>query len=706
MQISLNWINELVDIETVKLDDLIEKLTFGGFEVEEVFEFEINNQNQTILDISATANRSDSLSIQAISAEIATLIDKPKKVSTYVQANSRWKKTIEDRVEILSNDSNFSIFLAVMVENLTTINVPKWITQKLLSSGIVPSNDLSDFQSYIAVETGYPFEFYDFNRLCLKLNTSEFQLSIETEKNQQKFLASNDLEYNLDSSSSTITANQIPISIAGLIPAQNLLPSEATTQLLIEGSIFHAAKIRQQSRTLGLRTDRSARYEKSLRNTYLIESLYRLISLLRISNPDLTCKLHTFRKPRELVFEPILVKYQTIREILGPIRNSTDTRFVSISPKEISHYFIRLNFTFTYDEDKLNWSVTIPNSRVEDITREIDLIEEIGRLHGFNNFLTTLPEIKRIGDEDSNYKIRKKITACLLNLGFSELIHYSLVNQKTLLVNDIELINPLLSDYGNLRSSLLPNLVKTVQENFKKKNRLIEGFEYGHVFSTDPLTKFKEKESIAGIFGGVKTKLSWLNLETSFTWFEAKGKIEQFLNQLNLLTYWQKCSTLKSETLLHPYRSADIYLSNTRILGNFGQIHPILANQLNISPEIYLFEFDLEIVESTVRTNKLVLYKSYSLYPKILKDLSFVIRRDIEFEKIQKLLYWNGTEFLTHINLLDEYRGQSIPDDHTSLCLQLVFQSEKQTLETKKIETILTKLQAILTQQLNANFRT
>ena len=234
MQISLNWINELVDIEAVKLDDLIEKLTFGGFEVEEVFEFEINNQNQTILDISATANRSDSLSIQAISAEIATLIDKPKKVSTYVQANSRWKKTIEDRVEILSNNSNFSIFLAVMVENLTTINVPKWITQKLLNSGIVPSNDLSDFQSYIAVETGYPFEFYDFNRLCLKLNTSEFQLSIETAKNQQKFLASNDLEYNLDSSSSTITANQIPISIAGLIPAQNLLPSKATTQLLIE----------------------------------------------------------------------------------------------------------------------------------------------------------------------------------------------------------------------------------------------------------------------------------------------------------------------------------------------------------------------------------------------------------------------------------------------------------------------------------------
>ena len=736
MQISLNWINELVDIETVKLDDLIDKLTLGGFEVEEVFEFEINRQKQTILDISATANRSDSLSIQGISNEIATLIDKPKKISNYAKANSKWTKTIEDKVEVRSNHSNFSIFLAIIVENLRTIDVPKWISQKLLSSGIVSSNNLSDFQSYILLETGYPFEFYDFDSLSLNLDTSKFNISLENSVNQQKFLASNDSEYNLNSSILTVKINQIPISIAGLIPTKNAIPSKTTKKLLIEGSIFNAAKIRQQSRNLGLRTERSARYEKSLRNTYLIESLYRLISLLRIANPNLTCKLQTIKKSIEQPFEPIILNYKRVIKILGHSDNnlkpSHSSIYESVSPKEISNYLIRLNFDFRYDKNNLHWFVIVPNSRVEDITREIDLIEEIGRLHGFNNFLTTLPKIKRIGREDSNCKIRKKITACFLNLGLSELIHYSLVNQKTFasqtafhfgasqtapketalrfeasgLVNDIELLNPLLSDYGNLRSSLLPNLIKTVQENFKQKNLLMEGFEYGHVFSSDPLLKFKEQELIAGIFGGVKTKLSWLNPETSLTWFEAKGKIEQLFSQLNLITYWQKCSNIKSEKLFHPYRSADIYLSNGRILGNFGQIHPILANQLNLPLEIYLFEFNIERLDSNLQTNKLVLYKPYSLYPKIVKDLSFVIRRDIEFEKIQQLLYWNGTEFLIHINLLDEYRGQFIPENHTSLCLQLIFQSNKQTLETKKIETIMDKLQVILIQNFNAKIRT
>lgn len=705
MQISLKWINELVNIETVKLDDLIEKLTLGGFEVEEILEIDVNNQKQIVLDISATANRSDSLSIHGISKEIAALLNQSIKISNYVLNNKEWKQSIEDKTEIISVDYNCSMFLSVIIENLTSINVPKWMAQKLISSGIVPANNLSDFQNYILLETGYPFEFYDFEKICSELNTSEFNLSIENATDNQKFLASNNSEYELDSSILTITANQIPISIAGVIEAKNFSVSETTNTLLIEGSIFNAAKVRQQSRNLALRTDRSARYEKSLRNTYLLESLYRLISLLRISNPNLICKLSTIQQTIEKPLEPIVLRYGTVNEILGPINNLSKDNCTYITPKEITDYITRLDFKFTYDESKFIWNVEIPHSRTEDITREIDLIEEIGRLHGFNNFLTTLPKIKTIGNEDSNYKTRKKITACLLNLGFNELIHYSLVNQTTFLTNEIELINPLLSDCSSLRSSLLPSLVKTVQENVKQKNLSIEGFEYGHVFYSDSIKKFREKEYVAGIFGGIKTKLSWTNSETALTWFEAKGKIEQLFNQLKLLTYWRKCSKINVEKLLHPYRSAEVYLANGVHLGTFGQIHPILANQLNLSSEIYLFEFDVETIESQLQMNKLTLYKSYSLYPKIIKDLSFIIRRDIKFEKIQEALYCNGTEFLSEINLLDEYRGQSIPKHHTSLCLQLVFQSGKKTLENKEIENIINTLQLILTQKFNASIR-
>jgi phenylalanyl-tRNA synthetase beta chain len=705
MQISLKWINELVNVETLNLADLVEKLTFGGFEVEEILEIKIKNKTQVVLDISATANRSDSLSLYGISKEIAALLDQPIQISKYLVHNPEWKETLEKTRQVIPTYSSVSVFVTMIVKNLNDITVPKWITEKLISCNIVPSNNLLDFQKYLLIESGYPFEFYDFEKICSQLNTSNVTLSIQTAAENQKFLASNDSQYELDNSILTLVANETPIGIAGIIESKNVSVSETTNSIIIEASIFNAAKIRQQSRKLGLRTDRSARYEKSLKSTYLIEAFYRLISLLRISNPTLSCTLSSNQQALEINLEAIILRYETIKEILGPIINSEKENSKYISPQRINNYLTRLDFKFIYDESKLIWNVQVPNSRMDDITREIDLIEEIARLHGFNNFLMTLPKMKSIGIEDSNYKTRKKITACLLNLGFNELIHYSLVSQTTFLNNKIELINPLLSDCSNLRSSLLPNLVKTVQENLKQKNLSVEGFEYGHIFSSNSVNKFIEKEYVAGIFGGIKSKLNWANSESELTWFEAKGKMEQLFNQLNLLTFWEKCSDRTTENLLHPYRSGEVSLENKIKLGTFGQIHPILANQLNISTKIYLFEFNIEVIKTQLQTNKLTFYKSYPLYPKIVKDISFIIEKNITFEQIHEAFYWNGTEFLSEINLLDEYRGQPIPKDHTSLCLQLVFQSNKKTLENKEIDNIIKSLQLILTQKFKATIR-
>lgn len=702
MQIPLKWINELVSIDSTNLNDLIDKLTLGGFEVEEIIELEIDNQKQIVLDISATANRSDSLSIHGISKEIATLLDKPLKSSPYLIKDSQWKKQFTNSIQEISSEYNYSTFLAVIVENVTDFTIPTWMKQKLLSSGLTPENNLTDFQNYILLETGYPLEVYDFAKISSDLNHSTFKLTI-SEASPAKITATNDLTYNLDSSNFVVKADELPLSIAGIINNKTYACSETTNSLLIEGSIFNAATIRQQSRKLGVRTDRSARYEKSVKDTHLLEAVFRLISLLKISNPNLIWKLHTFEQAKKQTSAPILLRYQTIKEILGPTQSSVTKELSEITPETITNYLTRLNFEFSYNNLEFIWEVSIPHSRSDDITREIDLIEEIGRLHGFNNFLTVLPKIKTIGKEDPSYQTRKKITACLLNLGFNEFIHYSLVHEKTFIDNEIKLINPLLSDCSHLRSSLLPSLILTVQENLKQGNSFIEGFEYGHVFSGNIGNNFKEKEFVAGIYGGIKTKLTWSDQESALTWFEAKGKMEQLFKQLNLTVNW--ISSKEESPILHPYRNAELYLSSEVKLGLFGQINPILANKLSLSTQIYLFEFDLEAIQYQIRTNKFATYKEYSLYPRIIKDLSFIVRQDIKFEELQKTLYSNGTRFLAEISLLDEYRGQSVPDGYTSLCFQLVFQSKEKTLENKEIETIINNLQLVLANKFNALIR-
>jgi phenylalanyl-tRNA synthetase beta chain len=704
MQTSLKWINELVNIETVNLDYLIEKLTLGGFEVEEIFKLNINNKQEIALDISATANRSDSLSILGISNEVAALLDQSIKPANYSIPNLSWKSNIQNLSETIQDEQNCSTFIAMSVENLNDFTVPKWIKNKLICSGITPTNNLLDFQSYILLETGYPFEFYDLDKIYSKLNKSEFHLTIATSITEEQFLASNDIHYSLNKSISIIKANELPISIAGIIPKKDFCYSNNTKSLLIEGSIFNSTCIRQQSRALGLRTERSARYEKSLKNTNLLESFYKLVSLLRIANPKLICKLHTIKERIKDNPKSILLQYKTIKEILGPLTQSEKNDHY-LTPDLITNYLNRLKFDYFYDKSKLLWEVSIPYLRSDDITREIDLVEEIGRLHGFNNFLARLPKIKTIGNEDLSYQTRKKITSCFLNLGFNEFIHYSLVKEKTFKTNEIKLINPLIADYSNLRSTLLPSLIQTVQENIKQGNQSIESFEFGHVFSGNSINNFQEKEHVAGIFGGIDTKSTWSDLSHPLSWFEAKGKLEQFFKQLNIEPNWETYVKLENNEIFHPYSTAQLYLDKNTELGVFGQIHPILAKRLNLPSNLYLFEFDFELIQNQIQTNKFKMYQNYSFYPKVVKDLSFIIHQDISFKKIKELLYVNGTKYLKNIILLDEYKGESIPEKHISLCLQLTFQSEKKTLQNKELENTINNLQTLLINQLNAEIR-
>jgi phenylalanyl-tRNA synthetase beta chain len=703
MYTSLDWLNELVSVKTIQLETLINKLTLGGFEVEEILEIDVNNKKRTVLDISATANRADSLSIKGIAKEITALLNQPSNVVLYSDNSTKYKNLVNDNINRADFTADYSTFVTLTIENLENLTSPKWIQEKLICSKVEPVNNLLDFQNYILLETGYPFEFYDLEKIQKLTNASDFQLQLNSVEKPLSFLANNDLTYELNSEILVVEANQYPISIGGIISNHEVAYNSKTTSLLIEGSIFSSKKIRQQSRALGLRTDRSARYEKGLNNSYFTEALIRLITLLKITNPNLICKLHTASEVEQLDDVKLLLEYENIIEILGPVQNPKTKNPIDISPIEVTEYLKRLNFDFTFNQTALEWLVQIPKDRIDDLEREIDLIEEIGRLHGFNNFITTLPPIPNIGKEDFSYQIRKKLTNCFINTGFNELLQYSLVGDKT--AQSIPLVNPLTTDCSTLRTSLLPSLVKITSENLKQGNNLLQGFEYGHVFEGNLKTTYKEFEVISGIFGGTKIKQNWDQSGQPLSWFEGKGQIEEIFNQLNISVIWKQSTSSKYEIILHPYRTAELYLETGEYLGVFGQIHRVLAKQLNLPVDLFLFEFNFDSIRDEFKNKKLALYNSYSTYPKITKDLSFVVDRTTSFDSIKHTLIKNGTNYLKDIKLLDEYRGGSIPDHQTSFCIQLTFQSSEKTLITKEIEEIIDTLQSILTDKYKVSIR-
>lgn len=699
MYISLDWVNELVGIKNLKLNDLMDKLTLGGFEVEEILEIEKKNKKQIVLDISATANRADSLSIKGMAKEMKALLDQPETISKYSTTQYSITKNLEKVLLDNKHSAHYSTFLAVTVENLTNLTVPNWIKEKLSDSGVDPLNNFLDFQNFILLETGYPFEFYDLNKIINQVKKTDFNLTLKTAQKNTIFKTTNDLTYQLGENILILEAENYPISIAGITVNKEVETDPLTTSLLIEGSIYTAKTIRQESRVLGLRTDRSARYEKGINDSHLNKALERLLYLLKLSNPDLICKIHTTSKVKEEKIPKIRLKYKNIVEILGPILINNTKQLTNLSSTQISHYLTRLNFTFSYDQNKNLWDVEVPLIRKGDIEREIDLIEEIGRLHGFNNFVTNLPNIERIGNEDFSYQTRKKITNCLLNEGFNELIQYSLVNEEA--SNAITLINPLLTDCSTLRTSLLPSLLETTSENLKQTNSCLEGFEYGHVFQQSSNQIYIEQENIAGIFGGLPLKTQWNQLPMQLSWFEAKGKMEDIFSKLNIQVYWKKPTTTNSTIFLHPYRTAELVLDNNIPLGVFGQIHPILSKTKNLSSALFLFELNLAVLKAQIEKTKLPIYKTYSTYPKIVKDLSFIVDQTISFEQIKNTIIENAPKVLIDFKLLDEYRGTSIPKNQTSLCIQLIFQSNEKTLVTKDIENIISNIQTVLVKEYN-----
>ena len=202
---------------------------------------------------------------------------------------------------------------------------------------------------------------------------------------------------------------------------------------------------------------------------------------------------------------------------------------------------------------------------------------------------------------------------------------------------------------------------------------------------------------MAGVLGGFKIKRDWSDFSKTLSWFEAKGKIEDIYNKLNISIVWTKCYLSQYKTFLHPYRSAEIKLLNNNLLiGVFGQINPILAKNYNLPMNLFLFEFDIDILQNELEQETISTYNNYSLYPKITKDISFIVSKTITFEEIQKTLLNYKNESLKSIELLDEYKGDTIPKNCTSFCIQLIFQSTQKTLLNKDIDEIVQTLQDLL----------
>lgn len=708
MYVSLNWVNSLLPLKSISLFKFCDKLTLAGFEIENLIVKQYGSNKDIILDVSLTANRSDLISLKNFSQEIKSIIETDSVKTELKQTNllnkisfKSWEYKLQNfyflnqntKKKVKKTNHSDLIILSLVSDNIKIQTSPNWIQHKLLSSNINPNNNITDLLNYIMLETGYVFWAFDFDKL-LQINKD---LNIKSRYANEKEVGFNNIL--LSNENLLLTIGTEILAIVGIVQNPQYIVTKATKKILLVGSFTGAKNIRKSSQKLGIRTTISTRLEKQLTLKNFEKAWIRGINLFWTQGISFENALEA--NFNQLIIDKdycnlwhsktICLKYQDVFEILGLDKNSK-----SFHIDRIHKILDSLDFRILFNTDEI-CEILIPNSRFFDIERDIDIIEEIGRMYGFDRFKPLLPNLKRFGKLSTLENTKRKLRMSFLGLGLKEVTHYTL--GKNILQNQINLKNPIVSESSSLRKTLLDELINRMIFNQNQDNQILECFEIGRVYDIHNDKKV-ESEVISGIFGGKTYKSQWNEKYRTRNWFEAKGLLNEIFIKLQLKVEWKQllASSLKHQEVFHPTRTASLSIDGQTI-GKFGQIHPILTRHQNISKDFYIFEFDLKVLNEALEKNVFSPYLSYSIYPSSIVELSLIVNDSIPFSNLSSDIEGIGKPFLEKITLFDYYYSDTIPTGCHSVGLKLQFRSTTETLKTVQIDEMMTKI----VDKLNSN---
>lgn len=708
MYISLNWLKNFISLqkfserrisdETTPIDVLLQyykfpvnQLTLAGFEIEDITHEKEAVTSNIVIEVDTTPNRSDVNNMVGLSRELRSLMNFPlQKFSAYPGVNQiptylSFSKLGLNTHKLKSNGTN-SIFFQ-QLSNIRVKDSPTWLKKRLTHVNINPINNIIDLTNYSMAEWGQPMHVYDLDKIAklIKLGPTDIlNLSIRNAKPNEAFIALNNISYELNEEILVIAANDTPIGLAGIIGSLETMVDENTTTILLECGHFDTKKIRKATKKLGLRTEAASLYEKGISSITPRLAFQHTLKLLNLTgNGKLKHSTNLLKTNSKLSERIISVQFTNINKILGSTKINTSSNLISLTRNEILECFKRLNFgVVNLTQEKV--LLKIPEYRIHDIESEIDVIEEIGRIYGFNKFLPILPSAKSLGKISSEQKCIELTRKFLISNSFNEFIQYSLVLGKE--KQNQTILNPLSQEYSNLRNTLLPNIIETIQYNIKQRNDCISGFEIGRVFNKKLNT---EATMVAGIFGGSNYRTEWTNQYQVLTWYEAKALVNNLLRFLNIELEWSQIKTNLSEQF-HPGRSAILH-QNFQELGIFSQIHPLYAKQNNLPSSLFLFELNLTQLSNLnlIKTKK---YERFSIYPKITKDISFEVSNTITVDqfvnKVRSFAQKHETEnIFIEVKLFDNYQNQKLLNSRV-LGLNLTYKSLNKTLLTTDIDQI------------------
>jgi len=666
MLVSYEWLKEFVEID-VGPQELAERLTMAGFEVEEVQPF----GEDYVLNVKITANRPDCLSILGLAREIAAIFAKPLHMPK-VRVDEEGPP-VEELVQIsLEADQLCPRYGAKVIFDVEVGESPDWMKRRLEACGLRPINNVVDVTNYVLLELGHPLHAFDYDKLA------QHKIIVRLAENGEKLRTLDGELRELDGKILVIADAERAVALAGIMGGEDTEVTYSTKNVLLEGAYFHPGTIRRGARALRMSTEASYRFERGADPNCVPQALDRAAQLIKelaggkIAKGLYDAKLCEF-KPWQVELRPeradLLLGFDIPRDEMEKILKSLG---LGVSKKE------------------KKFIVEVPTFR-QDLKREADLIEELVRIYGYEKVPSTQPRLRVESHPKPKARwVQERVRALLLGAGLCEVMNFSLIDsdefskfpelQKLYGPQVVPLRNPMSKQQDILRPTLIPSLLGTVARNLSRRVETVKVFEIGKVFLKD--SPKPREETLLGIaLCGFDKEKSWDEREKEIDIYGLKGVLELVGERLRI--------GFELKEGEHPYfekgACAELFVDGAKI-GVMGKVREDILEYYDVAKSVFIAEIDFSHIVQGAKLHPTI--KPLPKFPEALRDISLVVKEEIKAGELIAEMKQVGGELVEDVRLFDLYRGKQIPPGFKSLTFSITFRASDRTLTDEEVDEL------------------
>ena len=660
-----------------------------GLNVEDVLGFE----KDYILHTAPTANRGDQMSVIGIARELSALFNRPMKLPEISIPENVSKPDFQ--VDIKDSDV-CKYYSIALLKDITIKPSPDWMQKRLSASGMRAINNVVDITNYVMLEFGTPLHAFDADKL-------NGYLCVRRAEEGEKIVTLDEVERTLTKDSVLIATKEQPVCLGGVFGGANSEIDENSKNLALEGAYFPPATTRRSGRSVGYRSEASARYERGVDIEAVSIGHKRAIELL-IKYAD--AKFGGIVETGVNKLEPIdiTLRYAQIKRLLG----------CEIDSEKCLNILEKLGFEIL-GKNEAACKVRVPSFRAGDVTRECDLIEEIARINGYDKITPTLPSKTSSAEISPMEKIISRVHTIMLSCGLNEIQTSSLIGKPLLKqfnmsfdeANAVFVENPASEDYAMLRQTMAASMLNCMKYNYDNGQKDFWGYEIGRTYlkvaeADEKNSGVKETLVLSGVITGNIQKSLW-QCTGKVDFYTVKGIVDKILEEFGL-TRRIKFSLLSDSPLaeshksLHPYKTAVLTMlgKTPEIIGYYGEVHPELKNKLKLNQDAYLFKLDLNMLCEAVNES-VPRYKKLPQFPEVQRDLAVIIPKEVSWADLEKIIKKGvDNKIFAGCDVFDLYEGEHVQEGFKSLAFRLKMQDANATLTDDAIEAQMANLRSVL----------